>query len=96
MSLTTTTHSYLAGLGTRIAADGITPHAGDVLVVADAAARVAPAAARVLADVAQPEVARGRALAVASSAILRSRAASESLGTALTDVAGTDLALIAA
>jgi hypothetical protein len=93
VSLNSTPNSYLAVLGAQVAADGIAAHVGDVLVVAEAAVQVAPGAAAVLADVGQPEVTRQRALAVASSAVLRSRAAAESLSAALagTAVMGTEL-----
>lgn len=81
-----TVNSYLADLGARVASDGITAHSGDALVVGDVALAVAPAAATVLADLGQPEVARLRALAVASSAVLRNPAATRSLGSALARV----------
>ncbi|HJU97271.1 MAG TPA: hypothetical protein VJ644_04795 [Jiangellaceae bacterium] len=90
MSLHTTPQSYLARLGARVAIDGISAHSADVLGLARAALAVAPAAAAVLGDSGQPEVARQRALAVASSAVLRNRAAAESLD-ALAGVVERDL-----
>ncbi|HET6728731.1 MAG TPA: hypothetical protein VFG96_04885 [Jiangellaceae bacterium] len=96
MSLNPTLNSYLAVLGAQVAADGIATHAGEVLAVAEAALEVAPAAAAVLADVGQPEVTRQRALAVASSAVLNSRAAAESLSTARAATAVTGMELTAA
>jgi hypothetical protein len=96
MSLNTTPPSYLARLGTRVAIDGMSAHSADVLALAQVALAVAPAAAAVLGDSGQPEVARQRALAVASSAVLRNRATSESLRAALAVVAERDMQLTAA
>jgi len=76
---------YLAELGERIVADGIHAGHGDLLLVAGAARAHSPAAAAALIDPAEPDVARQRALAVASAAVLRNTAASRSLRQALVD-----------
>jgi hypothetical protein len=76
---------YLAELGERIVADGIHAWHGDLLLVAGAARADSPAAAAVLIDPDEPDVARQRALAVASAAVLRNTAASRSLRHALVD-----------
>jgi hypothetical protein len=79
----TTVNSYLADLGALVEADGMATHHGRVSVVAGAAQVVSPAAAAVLIDPAEPGVARLRALAVASTALLRDPAAAQSLCAAL-------------
>ena len=76
---------YLTELGELIAAQGIHAGNGDLLLVADAARAASPAAAAVLTDPDQPEVAKHRALAVVSAAVLRNGPASRSLGQALVD-----------
>ena len=76
---------YLIDVGELIAAEGIHAGHGDLMLVAGAARAVAPAAAAVLTDPGQPDVARRRALAVVSAAVLRNPAASRSLGQALID-----------
>ena len=96
VSLNPTLNSYLAILGAQVAADGIAAHAREVLVVAEAAVQVAPGATAVLADVGQPEVTRQRALAVASSAVLKNRAAAGSLSGALAATAATGMELTTA
>jgi hypothetical protein len=82
--MSNTAHSFLAQLGELIAAEGI--HAGcDLLLVAGAAGSLAPAASEVLIDPDQPDVARNRAYAVASAAVLRDAVASALLRQALID-----------
>jgi hypothetical protein len=76
---------YLTELGELITAQGLHAGNGDLLLVAGAARAASPAAAAVLTDPDQPDVARHRAFAVASAAVLRNRAASRSLGQALVD-----------
>jgi hypothetical protein len=76
---------YLAELGERIVAHGIHAGHGDLLLVASAARADSPAAAAALIDPAEPDVARQRALAVASATVLRNTAASRSLHQALVD-----------
>jgi hypothetical protein len=76
---------YLAELGERIVADGVHAWHGDLLLVADAARADSPAAAAALIDADEPDVARQRALAVASTAVLRNTAASWSLRQALAE-----------
>jgi hypothetical protein len=76
---------YLAELGERIVADGIHTGHDDLLLIADAARADSPAAAAALIDPDEPEVARQRAVAVASAAVLRNTAASRSLRQALVD-----------
>jgi ATP-dependent protease ClpP protease subunit len=78
-------HSFLADLGELVAADGIVASHGDLILVAGAAQAVSPAAAAVLIDPGQPHVARRRALAVVSAAVLRNAAARRSLRQALVD-----------
>lgn len=75
---------YLADLGAQIAAHGTAGY-GDLLLVAGLARTVSPAAASVLVDPDQPDVARRRALAVVSAAVLRNEAASRWLHQALAD-----------
>jgi hypothetical protein len=79
-----TINSYLASLGALVAADGIDAHLGHLVAVAHAAQAVVPAAAAVLTDTREPEIARLRALAIASAAVLRDTAAARSLQAALT------------
>ena len=81
----TTINSYLADLGELVIADGIGAHSDHLFAVAHAAQTVAPAAAAVLVDTKESEIARLRALAVASAAVLRSPAAARLLRAALTD-----------
>ena len=91
----TTINSYLADLGELVVADGIGAHS-DHLSVAHAAHTVAPAAAAVLVDTHDSEIARLRALAVASAAVLRSPAAAKLLRAALTDGIPADARPLAA
>ena len=79
----TTVSSYLADLGALVEADGMALHHGRMSVVAGAAQVVSPAAAAVLVDPAEAGVARLRALAVASAALLREPDAAQSLRAAL-------------
>ncbi len=80
----TTINSYLAGLGELVVADGVGAHSDHLFAVARAAHTVAPAAAAVLVDPHDSQIARLRALAVASAAVLRSPAAARLLPAALT------------
>jgi hypothetical protein len=83
--MSNTAHSFLAQLGELIAAEGIHAGCGDLLLVAGAAGSLAPAASEVLIDPDQPDVARNRAYAVASAAVLRDAVASALLRQALID-----------
>jgi hypothetical protein len=96
--------SLLAELGIRVADEGSDPYATITGAVAGAAAHVTPAAAGVLVDPDAPEVARMRALAVASAAVLRDDLASQLLGARLRRLgvrtvpvrrSGADLVLVA-
>jgi hypothetical protein len=80
-----TVRSYLADLGELVAANGVVAGHGDLLLVAGAAHAVSPAAAAVLIDPDQPHVAKRRALAVVSAAVLRNPIARKSLRQALVD-----------
>jgi hypothetical protein len=80
-----TVHTYLAEVGELVAAEGITAGHADVLLVAGAARATSPAAAAVLTDPEQPDIARHRALAVVSAAVLRNAAATRLLRQALID-----------
>jgi hypothetical protein len=86
----------LADLGELVVADGIDAHSDHLFAVAHAAHAVAPAAAAVLVDTHDSEIARLRALAVASAAVLRSPAAVRLLRAALTDGTSTSARLLAA
>ena len=92
----TTINSYLADLGELVVADGIDAHSDHLFAVAHAAHTVAPAAAAVLVDTHDSEIARLRALAVASAAVLRSPAAARLLRAALTDGTPTSARPLAA
>lgn len=65
------TEDRLAALGVAIADRGFTANAAQVAAVAAAGRSVAPAASTVLQDPHAPTVARERALAVVSTALLR-------------------------
>ena len=92
----TTINSYLADLGELVVADGISAHSDHLFAVAHAAHTVAPAAAAVLADTHGSEIARLRALAVASAAVLRNPAAARLLRAALMDGTPTSTLPLAA
>jgi hypothetical protein len=77
--------AFLADLGERVAAHGITAGCGDLLLVAGAARPVTPAAADVLIDPDQPAVARHRALAVISAVVVRNATANRLMRHALID-----------
>lgn len=66
---------WLAELGERVADDGLAAHYEQLMHVAHLALAVSPTAASVLADVREPGVARARALAVVSAALVRAQSA---------------------